>query len=152
MYFTVKRYVLYAEFSSTFKTLLSAQISAKVILLCFSFPHIFFLFFYLFINYLQVCLLYRLQLCQQKSRIWGLTLLSEFLEYSEWILIVIHLACRLSNDIMCDCVHWKAIDLDELFRELVQNEVLLTTEETLEEGKRLWLLLYLGFCTFFSSH
>ena len=81
-----------------------------------------------------------------------MTLLSELLEHSERILIVIHLACRLSNDIMCDCVHWEAIDLDELFRELVENEVLLTTEEALEEGKRLRLLLYLGFCTFFSGH
>ena len=152
MYFTVERYVLHAKFSRAFKTLLSTQVSAKVILLYVSFSHIFFLFLNLFINYLQFGLLYWLQLRHQKSCIWSLTLLSEFLEDSERILIVIHFACRLSNDIMCDCVHREAIDLYELFRELVENEVLLTTEEALKEGQRLWLLLYFGFRTLFSGH
>ena len=152
MYFTIKRYVLHAQFSCTFKTLLSTQVSAKVILFYVTLPYIFFLFLNLFINYLQFGLLNRLQLCHQKSRIWRLMLLSELFEDSERILIVIHFACRLSDDIMCDCVHWKAIDLYELFGELVENEVLLTTEETLKEGQWLRLLLYFSFSALFSGH
>ena len=79
-------------------------------------------------------------------------LLSELFEDSERILIVIHFACRLSDDIMCDCVHWKAIDLYKLFGELVENEVLLTTEEALKEGQWLRLLLYFSFSALFSGH
>ena len=53
---------------------------------------------------------------------------------------------------MCYCVHWEAIDLYELFGELVEDEVFLTTEETLKEWQWLRLLLNFGFRVLFPGH
>ena len=63
-------------------------------------------------------------------------MLGYFFESSEWILeIVILLGC-FSYDLMCDCVHWEAIDAEKLLRYFLKDEMLLAAEQTLKKRER----------------
>lgn len=76
----------------------------------------------------------------------------EFFKGWEWILKVIKLLLRLCHDVMCHRVHWEATHRNELLRNFIEDKVLLTAEQALEERKRHLLFLQLGLGILFPCH